>query len=57
MSSKIDEGNEMILKESMNEMNKGAENINKTSADLSDISTMVKTSIQKIGEEIDQFKA
>ena len=47
----------MILKESMNEMNKGAENMNKTSADLSDISTMVKTSIQKIGEEIDQFKA
>ena len=31
--------------------------MNETSASLSDISSKVKDSIEKIGQEIDQFKA
>ncbi len=68
-SHEMKEGNEMILKEiqnlqnttlvikeSMMEMSNGAKNMNVTSANLSDISSRVHNSIQKIGNEIDQFK-
>jgi methyl-accepting chemotaxis protein len=47
----------LVIKESMTEMSSGIENMNRTSAALSDITNKVSYSIQKIGEEIDQFKA
>ena len=69
-SSEMKEGNQMILneinnlqnttmviKESMTEMSEGAKNMNQTSASLSEISTHVRESIAKIGQEIDLFKA
>ena len=45
-----------VIKESMAEMSSGAKDMNGTSAALSDISSKVHYSIQKIGQEIDQFK-
>ena len=68
-SHEMKQGNEMILKEihnlqdttlvikeSMTEMSAGAQSMNKTSSQLSEISSKVHISIQKIGEEINQFK-
>ena len=46
----------VVIKESMNEMSSGTKDMNRTSAALSEISSKVRSSIQKIGEEIDQFK-
>ena len=46
----------LVIKESMSEMSAGAKEMNGTSASLSDISTKVHYSIQKIGNEINQFK-
>ena len=46
-----------VIRESMGEMSAGAKDMNRTSAGLSDISGKVHYSIQKIGAEIDQFKA
>ncbi len=46
----------LVIKESMNEMSTGARSMNKTSAQLSEISTKVHNSIQQIGDEINQFK-
>ena len=46
----------IVIKQSMTEMSEGAKGMNKTSAALSDISAKVHDSIQKIGQEIDQFK-
>ena len=46
----------IVIRQSMNEMSAGAKDMNKTSAELSEISSKVHESIQKIGEEIDQFK-
>ncbi len=46
----------LVIKESMTEMSSGAKDMNGTSAALSDISSKVHYSIQKIGQEIDQFK-
>ena len=46
----------LVIKESMAEMSSGAKDMNGTSASLSDISSKVHYSIQKIGQEIDQFK-
>ena len=45
-----------VIKESMNEMSAGAKSMNTTSAAISDLSSKVHQSIQKIGQEIDQFK-
>ena len=45
-----------VIKESMQEMSAGAKDMNGTSAALSDISSKVHYSIQKIGKEIDQFR-
>ena len=45
-----------VIKDSMNEMSTGAKSMNTTSAMLSDLSSKVHQSIQKIGQEIDQFK-
>ena len=47
----------LVIKESMTEMSAGAEDMNRTGAALSDITSKVRYSIQKIGAEIDQFKA
>ena len=38
------------------EMSEGAKSMNSTSAAISDLSSKVHQSIQKIGQEIDQFK-
>ena len=46
-----------VIKDSMSEMSAGAKDMNKTSASLSDITGKVHYSIQKIGAQIDQFKA
>ena len=46
----------LVIKESMTEMSSGAKDMNGTGAALSDISSKVHYSIQKIGHEIDQFK-
>ena len=43
-------------KEGMNEMTIGAEEMNKTSGHLSEISGKVNDSINRIGMQIDQFK-
>ncbi len=68
-SSEMTEGNKQILaeveklqmatdtmKDSIKEMHEGAEIINRTGADLSDISSQVADNIKKIGTEIDLFK-
>ena len=47
----------LVIKESMAEMSSGAKDMNRTGAALSDITGKVRYSIQKIGAEIDQFKA
>ena len=41
---------------SMSEMSIGAKKINETGSTLSDISNQVKSSIDKIGEQVDLFK-
>ena len=46
----------VVIKESMGEMSAGTKDMNRTSAALSEISSQVRSSIQKIGVEIDQFK-
>lgn len=68
-SSEMSEGNKTILeeikvlqnatlsmKEGMEEMNIGAKKINETGSNLSSISENMKSSITKIGDEVDQFK-
>lgn len=45
-----------VIKEGMNEMAIGAEEMNKTSGQLSNISSKVNDSINRIGDQIDQFK-
>ena len=68
-SNEMSEGNKMILKEvqqlqnaamtmtqSMEEMAVGARKINETGAALTDVSSQINTSINKIGEQVDQFK-
>lgn len=68
-SSEMSEGNKTILeeikvlqnatlsmKEGMEEMNIGAEKINETGSNLSSISENMKSSITKIGDEVDQFQ-
>ena len=68
-ATEMNEGNRMILNEvtalqeftramkgSMEEMSIGAEKINETGASLSTISSSVKDSIDKIGDQIDQFR-
>lgn len=68
-SSEMSEGNKTILeeikvlqnatlsmKEGMEEMNIGAKKINETGSNLSSISENMKSSITKIGDEIDQFQ-
>ena len=67
-SREMSEGNKQILSEvknlqdatevmkiKMDEMNVGARRINETGVVLSDISANMKDSIEKIGDEIDQF--
>lgn len=44
------------MKGSMEEMSIGAGKINETGASLSTISSSVKDSIDKIGDQIDQFR-
>ena len=46
----------VVIKQSMDEMSACTRDMNRTSASLSDISAKVHDSIQKIGQEIDQFK-
>ena len=48
--------NTETMNTSMNEMSVGARKINETGATLSEISSMVKSSIGKIGEQVDLFK-
>ena len=68
-SNEMSEGNKMILKEvqqlqnaamtmtqSMEEMSVGARKINETGAALTEVSGQINTSINKIGEQVDQFK-
>lgn len=68
-SSEMSEGNKTILeeikvlqnatlsmKEGMEEMNIGAKKINETGSNLSSISENMKSSITKIGNEVDQFQ-
>ena len=68
-SNEMSEGNQMILKEvqmlqnaamtmsqSMEEMSIGARKINETGAALTEVSGQISTSINKIGEQVDQFK-
>jgi len=68
-SNEMSEGNKMILKEvqqlqnatmtmtqSMDEMAVGARKINETGAALTDVASQINTSINKIGEQVDQFK-
>ena len=68
-SSEMSEGNKTILeeikvlqnatlsmKEEMEEMNIGAKKINETGSNLSSISENMKSSITKIGDEVDQFQ-
>ena len=68
-SSEMEEGNKMILNEvqtlqnaamamtqSMEEMSIGARKINETGAALSEVSNQIGGSINKIGEQVDQFK-
>lgn len=68
-SSEMSEGNKTILeeikvlqnatlsmKEGMEEMNIGAKKINETGSNLSSISENMKSSITKIGDEVDQFQ-
>ncbi|MBR1403993.1 MAG: cache domain-containing protein [Treponema sp.] len=68
-SSEMAEGNKMILKEvqqlqnaamtmsqSMEEMAVGARKINETGAALTEVSGLMNESIDKIGEQVDQFK-
>jgi methyl-accepting chemotaxis protein len=45
-----------VIKDGMQEMSIGARDMNKTSALLSGISSKVNDSINRIGEQIDQFK-
>lgn len=45
-----------MIKESVGEMSLGAKKINETGASLSDISNEMKSSIKKIGVEIDLFE-
>ena len=46
-----------VIKESVNEMSAGAQEINKTGNRLAEISSLMRTSVQAIGDEIDLFKA
>lgn len=68
-SSEMSEGNKTILeeikvlqnatlsmKEGMEEMNIGAKKINETGSNLSSISENMKSSITKIGDDVDQFQ-
>ncbi|MBR4631431.1 MAG: HAMP domain-containing protein [Treponema sp.] len=68
-SFEMSEGNKAILtevkalqdatfsiKDGMDEMSAGARKINETGAALSDISRQMDSSIQQIGEQVDQFK-
>jgi methyl-accepting chemotaxis protein len=68
-SSEMSEGNKAILeevkslqeattgmKDSMTEMSLGAKKINETGKALMDVASRVKTSIENIGEQVDQFK-
>ena len=45
-----------MMNSSMEEMAVGAQKINETGATLGDISSQVKGSISKIGEQVDLFK-
>ncbi len=45
-----------VIKDGMKEMSIGAKDMNKTSAVLSNISSKVNESVNRIGEQIDQFK-
>lgn len=45
-----------IMKESMNQMSAGARKINDTGVALTDVSEKIQQSIDKIGNQIDQFK-
>ena len=68
-SSEMEEGNKMILKEvqllqnaaltmsqSMEEMSIGARKINETGVALTEVSTQINSSIDKIGTQVDTFK-
>ena len=68
-SNEMSEGNKMILKEvqmlqnaamtmsqSMEEMAVGARKINETGAALTEVAGQMNSSINKIGEQVDQFK-
>ncbi len=68
-SSEMEEGNKMILKEvqllqnaaltmsqSMEEMSIGARKINETGVALTEVSTQINNSINKIGTQVDTFK-
>ena len=68
-SAEMQEGNRMILEEvkqlqnattqmtqSMEEMSVGARKINETGAALTEVASQMKGSINKIGEQVDQFK-
>ena len=46
----------LSMKEGMEEMNIGAKKINETGSNLSSISENMKSSITKIGDEVDQFQ-
>ena len=46
----------LVMTETMNDMDKGARDIDETRASLEEISGKVKGSISQIGEQIDQFK-
>ncbi len=68
-SAEMEEGNKMILNEvrqlqdaaaamnqSMDEMSVGAKHINETGSTLSEVSSQISSSIEKIGNQVDQFK-
>ena len=68
-SAEMEEGNKMILNEvralqdaamamnqSMDEMGVGAQHINETGATLREVSSQIGNSIEKIGNQVDQFK-
>ena len=45
----------IVMKQSMDEMHVGAQQINRTGTMLTDVSGRVKNSIDKMGTQIDQF--
>ena len=55
-SAKVLQNATLSMKEGMEEMNIGAKKINETGSNLSSISENMKSSITKIGDEVDQFQ-